>query len=56
MVRPITFGTVTRDALPDQIAARLIALITERQLKPGDRLPPERELAAIDGREPLIVA
>src|SRR4051812_34535248 len=49
MVRPIAFGTVQRDALPDQIAARLIALITERQLKPGDRLPPERELAATMG-------
>jgi GntR family transcriptional regulator, transcriptional repressor for pyruvate dehydrogenase complex len=45
MVRPIEFGTVTRDALPDQIAARVVALITERHLKPGDRLPPERELA-----------
>jgi len=49
MVRPIAFGTVTRDALPDQIAARLIDLITERQLKAGDRLPPERELAASMG-------
>ena len=35
MVRPIAFGTVTRDALPDQIAQRLIALITERHLKAG---------------------
>jgi DNA-binding FadR family transcriptional regulator len=49
MVRPISYGTVTRDALPDQIAARLIELITERQLKAGDRLPPERELAATMG-------
>src|SRR5215218_1023230 len=49
MVRPISFGTVTRDALPDQIAARLIELITDRQLKAGDRLPPERELAASMG-------
>src|SRR3954468_11157609 len=49
MVRPIAFGTVTRDALPDQIAQRLIALITERSLKPGDRLPPQRELAATMG-------
>ena len=49
MVRPIPFGTVTRDALPDQIASRLIALITERRLKAGDRLPPERELAATMG-------
>src|SRR6478735_167251 len=49
MVRPIAFGTVTRDALPDQIAQRLIALITEKHLKPGDRLPPERELSAAMG-------
>ena len=49
MVRPISFGTVTRDALPDQIAQRLIALITEKHLKPGDRLPPERELSATMG-------
>jgi GntR family transcriptional regulator, transcriptional repressor for pyruvate dehydrogenase complex len=37
---------VSRDTVPDQIAARLIALITDRQLTAGDRLPPERELAA----------
>jgi len=49
MVRPISFGTVSRDALPDQMAQRLIALITERHLKPGDRLPPERELSAAMG-------
>ena len=49
MVRPIPFGTVTRDALPDQIAARVIALGGERHLKPGDRLPPERELAQAMG-------
>src|SRR4051794_27841878 len=49
MVRPIAFGTVTRDALPDQIAARLIAVIIERQLQAGDRLPAERELAASMG-------
>src|SRR6476660_7956223 len=49
MVRPIAFGTVTRDALPDQIASRLIGLISERQLKAGDRLPAERELAASMG-------
>src|SRR6478609_3618030 len=49
MVRPIAFGTVTRDALPDQIVQRLIALITEKHLKAGDRLPPERELSAVMG-------
>src|SRR3954467_14529327 len=49
MVRPIDFGTVSREALPDRIVARLIALIIDRQLKAGDRLPPERELAAAMG-------
>jgi GntR family transcriptional regulator, transcriptional repressor for pyruvate dehydrogenase complex len=49
VVRPISYGTVTREPLPDQIATRLIGLITERQLKPGDRLPPERELASTMG-------
>jgi GntR family transcriptional repressor for pyruvate dehydrogenase complex len=43
------FGTFTRDALPDQIASRLIGLISERRLNPGDRLPPERELAVTMG-------
>lgn len=48
MVRPISstdFGGINKDALPDQIAARLIDLIRERRLRSGDRLPPERELA-----------
>ena len=52
MVRPIEaagFGTFVRDALPDQIAARVIGLITEQRLQPGDRLPPERELAQAMG-------
>jgi GntR family transcriptional regulator, transcriptional repressor for pyruvate dehydrogenase complex len=40
------FGVFDRDVLPDRIAARLISLISERHLKPGDRLPSERELAA----------
>ena len=43
------FGTVVRDPLPEQIAHRLVALISERRLRPGDRLPPERELAATMG-------
>jgi GntR family transcriptional repressor for pyruvate dehydrogenase complex len=40
------FGVFQRDVLPQRIAARLISLIAEHQLRPGDRLPPERELAA----------
>jgi GntR family transcriptional regulator, transcriptional repressor for pyruvate dehydrogenase complex len=40
------FGVIARDMLPERIAARLVSLIGERQLRPGDRLPSERELAA----------
>ncbi|MCB0176501.1 MAG: FadR family transcriptional regulator, partial [Anaerolineae bacterium] len=29
------------------IARRLMTLLKEKQLKPGDKLPPERELAAM---------
>jgi GntR family transcriptional repressor for pyruvate dehydrogenase complex len=41
----INFGTFQKDILSEKIAARLLTLIRERQLHPGDRLPPERELA-----------
>ena len=41
-----SFGVFERDMLPERIAARLISLIAERQLLPGDKLPPERDLAA----------
>jgi GntR family transcriptional regulator, transcriptional repressor for pyruvate dehydrogenase complex len=40
------YGVFARDMLPERIASRLVSLITERQLRPGDKLPPERELAA----------
>jgi GntR family transcriptional repressor for pyruvate dehydrogenase complex len=40
------FGVFGRDVLSERIAARIISLIAEHQLRPGDRLPPERELAA----------
>lgn len=50
MSKPIpsapAFGVFERDVLPERIAARLVSLIREQQLRPGDRLPPERELAA----------
>jgi GntR family transcriptional regulator, transcriptional repressor for pyruvate dehydrogenase complex len=52
VVRPISsddFGSVSRDALPDQIAAKLIELVRDQRLRSGDRLPPERELAAAMG-------
>jgi GntR family transcriptional regulator, transcriptional repressor for pyruvate dehydrogenase complex len=40
------FGVFARDMLPERIASRLVSLIAERQLCPGDKLPPERDLAA----------
>jgi GntR family transcriptional regulator, transcriptional repressor for pyruvate dehydrogenase complex len=35
--------------LTDRIVARIESLITEERLKPGDRLPPEREMAHLLG-------
>ncbi len=35
-----------RSRLYEQLVERLLALVHELDLKPGDRLPPERELAA----------
>ncbi len=43
----IAFGTLERGFLSNKIANRLLTLIKERQLRPGDCLPPERELARI---------
>ncbi|MBN1314900.1 MAG: FadR family transcriptional regulator [Anaerolineales bacterium] len=45
----LDYGTFDKEVLSEQIAARIVKLIKERQLKPGDRLPPERELATIMG-------
>ena len=41
-----TFEPVRKSAIAEEISARLLSLIQEKQLKPGDKLPPERELAA----------
>jgi len=43
------FGKFRKDILSEQIAERLLSMIREKQLHPGDRLPPERELAAAMG-------
>jgi GntR family transcriptional regulator, transcriptional repressor for pyruvate dehydrogenase complex len=40
------FAVVDRSTLPEEIAARLLDLIKAEQLRPGDKLPAERELAA----------
>jgi GntR family transcriptional repressor for pyruvate dehydrogenase complex len=39
------FGTFKKNAISEEIAARVLALIQQGQLSPGSKLPPERELA-----------
>jgi GntR family transcriptional repressor for pyruvate dehydrogenase complex len=43
----VEFGTFEKDVLSQKIANRILSLIREKRLHPGDRLPPERELADI---------
>jgi GntR family transcriptional repressor for pyruvate dehydrogenase complex len=45
----INYGTFQKDVLSERIVGKLLTLIREKQLHPGDRLPPERELAVIMG-------
>ncbi len=45
----INFGILQKDAISEKIVERLLNLIREKQLRPGDRLPPERELAPMMG-------
>jgi GntR family transcriptional repressor for pyruvate dehydrogenase complex len=49
MSEPVNFGTFAKAALPDQIAERILKMIQDKELKPGDKLPPERELAVSIG-------
>lgn len=43
----VSFGTLEKDVLSEKIASRLLSLIKERQLRSGEKLPPERDLAAM---------
>lgn len=43
----MAFGTFEKRALSEEIVARLLSLIKEKELRPGDKLPPERELATM---------
>jgi GntR family transcriptional regulator, transcriptional repressor for pyruvate dehydrogenase complex len=43
---PLALRPLQRSRLYEQLVERLLALVHELELKPGDRLPPERELAA----------
>ncbi len=48
-VSDVPFEVFRRSTLPEEIANRLLTLIQDRELRPGDKLPPERELAAMMG-------
>ena len=44
------FGVIKRSSsLSDQIAEKILSMIRDKKLKPGDMLPPERELAEMMG-------
>ena len=45
--KEVTFEPFERKALPNKIIDSLLNLIKEKQLQPGDKLPAERELAAM---------
>jgi GntR family transcriptional repressor for pyruvate dehydrogenase complex len=45
--KPVTFDTFEKNVLPERIVRSLLNLIKEKQLLPGDKLPPERELAEL---------
>lgn len=36
---------IERETVAEQVAARIMSMVSARALKPGDQLPPERELA-----------
>lgn len=44
---PVVFEKFEKEILPNKIVNSLLTLIKEKQLQPGDKLPPERELAAM---------
>ena len=41
------FGQFKKSAISEEILGRLLSLVREKRLQPGDKLPPERELAAM---------
>ncbi len=41
------YAPIERGSVADRVASRLLDLVRTRNLKPGDMLPPERELASL---------
>jgi GntR family transcriptional repressor for pyruvate dehydrogenase complex len=49
------FAVISRSTLPEEIANRLLKLIQEQELRPGDKLPAERNLARMmDVSRPVV--
>jgi GntR family transcriptional repressor for pyruvate dehydrogenase complex len=49
------FAVIPRSTLPEEIAHRLLTLIKDQHLRPGDRLPAERSLAEMmDVSRPVV--
>ena len=42
---PLFEGPIERTSVSEQVARRILDMVTAGSLRPGDRLPPERELA-----------
>lgn len=49
MPDPGIYNTIPRSTLSDQVALQVLTLIREEELRAGDRLPPERDLAKLLG-------
>lgn len=45
MSEPLPLDPIVRETVPEQVARRILDLVVARQLRPGDQLPPERDLA-----------
>jgi GntR family transcriptional repressor for pyruvate dehydrogenase complex len=55
VARETRFAVVSRSTLPEEIANRLLQQIREQELRPGDKLPPERNLARMmDVSRPVL--
>ncbi len=49
------FAVISRSTLPEEIANRMLKQIKEQELRPGDKLPPERDLARMmDVSRPVV--
>lgn len=53
--KPLVIPRIRRGTLTEQAIESLLGLLQEGKLKPGDRLPPQRELASLMGLSATVV-